>query len=249
MKVFLRNLSVISSAVILTIFWQSVRCETIGNQGIRRVTVDVATGNSSRDIPLIQLSPGYGVNISFIKSGEIIEKVWLDNPAFVSLDVDGCLKGLAQQCQQEGATVLHLRRINPLQMPQLPHTNTTLLTVISQGKSVRKVYLFRIGIVDKTPSYHTIEVTPNVESSPEITQFSGISNITKLRRGLNLAQSQRLISPESPLWKRIETFLTNLKAGESINNAARKSGISLQLVNRLIQLGNTEITQQQFINY
>jgi hypothetical protein len=54
-------------------------------QVVKQISQDIATGNSSQKIPQIELSPGYGVNISFIKSGEIIEKVWLDNPSFVSL--------------------------------------------------------------------------------------------------------------------------------------------------------------------
>ena len=54
-------------------------------QNVKQITQKVATGKSSSSIPRIELSPGYGVNISFIKSGEIIEKVWLDNPTFASL--------------------------------------------------------------------------------------------------------------------------------------------------------------------
>lgn len=251
MKAFLRNLTVISTVVTFTIFWQPVKAETIENQRVRRVSTSVATGNSRSDIPQIKLSPGYGVNISFIKSAEIVEKVWLDNPAFASLDVDGCLTGLAQQCEQEGATVIHLRRINLLKVRQLPTTSTSLLTVITKGKSGRQVYLFRVAMGDKAPNYHTIEITPDI-NVPETTDFSDISDVTNLQRisrGLKIAQSQNLIFPESRLWKRIENFLAKVRVGESINNAARQSGISLHLVNRLIELGNTETSQQQITNH
>ncbi len=242
MKVILRNLTVISTAVTFTILWQPARGETKLPLGVQRVSVDVATGNSSTQIPQIELSPGYGVNISFIKSAEIVEKVWLDNPALVSLDVDGCLSGLGQQCEREGATVIHLRRINPLKVPQLPQTNTSLLTVIAKGNSGRRVYLFRVAMENATPKYHTIEVTPVLQEELERKNVSSTTNITNLQlisQGLETAQQQRLILPDSRLWRRIKTFIINLKTGESINNAARKSGISLQLVNRLIELGNT----------
>jgi hypothetical protein len=241
MKVFLRNLTIILSAVTFTIFWQPVRGETIGNQGIRRVSVDVATGNSSSDILLIQLAPGYGVNISFIKSGEIIEKVWLDNPAFASLDVDGCLSGLAYKCEQSGATVLHLRRINPLKIPQLPKTNSSLLTVITKGNSARKVYVFRVAMGDIVPKYHTVEVTPGLKEEPEIRNLPSTTNITNLQLislGLEIAQQQRFILPDSRLGRRVKSFLMLMKSGYLINDAARRSGISLQLVNRLIELGS-----------
>ncbi|MCT7953480.1 hypothetical protein NG798_27145, partial [Ancylothrix sp. C2] len=42
----------------------------------------------------IKVAPGAGVNI-MVPSDEIIQKAWLDNPAFVTLDADGCLEGLA----------------------------------------------------------------------------------------------------------------------------------------------------------
>jgi hypothetical protein len=212
-------------------------------QGVKQVSQDIATGNSPQQIQKIELSPGYGVNISFIKSGEIVEKVWLDNPSFVSLDVDGCLTGLSPQCKEQGATVIHLRQINRLKLPQLPSTSTSLLTAIARGKSGRKVYLFRVAVGNKVPNYHTIEVISTINTIPESTNFSSINNIRnlqKISRGLNIAQKQGLISTESPLWKRIEHFLMNVKTGKSINIAAHNNGISIQLVNRLIELGNTE---------
>ena len=122
-------------------------------QSVKQITQQVATGNNSPSIPKIELSPGYGVNISFIKSGEIIEKGWLDNPTFASLDVDGCLSIEGRECDKEGATVIHLRRIRPLKVTQLPSSNTSLLTVIASGKSGRKVYLFKVVMGDKTPTF------------------------------------------------------------------------------------------------
>ena len=63
-------------------------------------------------------------------------------------------------------------------------------------------------------------------------------NLQLINRGLIVAQNQRLISLKSPLIPRVRNFLVSIGAGEQINMAARKNGISLQLVNRLMQLGN-----------
>ena len=220
---------------------------------MRRISQDTATGHSGSEIPLIELSPGYGVDISFIPSGEIVEKVWLDNPAIASLDVDGCLSGLGRECDSPGATVLHLRRINPLTVPQLPKTNSSLLTVVARGHSGRRVYLFRVAMGNTNPKYHTIEVTSAAQEEREIRELSPqYQNLLFISRGLKIAQQQRLISPESRLWKRIENFFTNVRTGESISSAARKSGITLQLVNRLMELGNTlpvNRLRQRFINH
>ena len=230
--------------VAFTIFWQPARGETRSNQGVKSVSVDVATGNSNSDIPKIELSPGYGVNISFIKSGEIIEKVWLDNPAIATLDVDGCLSAERRECEQEGATVIHLRRINPLKVAHLPNSNTSLLTVIAKGKLGRKVYLFKVSMGDKTPLYHTLEISPELETSPEKNDFYNIKSTNKLEplsRGLSIVNNQGLISRESRLWSRIVNFLIKVRMGEPVNTAARKSGISMQFVNRLIEIGNNSV--------
>ena len=210
-------------------------------RGVRQITQQVATGNSSSSISKIKLLPGYGVNISFIKSGEIIEKVWLDNPRFASLDVDGCLSTQVRECDKEGATVIHLRQINPINIQQLPLSNTSLLTVIANGKSGRKVYLFQVTMGEKAPTYHTLEVIPDSQIIPDNTQFYNINNISEfqvLSRGLKIVNSRGLISHQSPLWSRLTNFLVKVRMGTSVNSAARESGISMQLVRRLMELGN-----------
>ncbi len=244
MNVFLRYTAVIFSISTVLNFTGFALPVIAGESrpGVLRITQEIATGNSSTQIPLVELSPGYGVNISFIRTGEIVEKVWLDNPAIASLDVDGCLSGLGRECESSGATVIHLRRINPLNVPQLPKTTSSLLTVVAKGNSGRKLYLFGVAMGDKNPKYHTIEVTPTPDIDLEIKDLPvtrNISNLDLISRGLEIAEGRSLISPNSRLWRRIENFLLTVKAGDSISNAAQKSGISLQLVNRLIELGNT----------
>ncbi|MEB3181656.1 MAG: hypothetical protein VKL59_21870 [Nostocaceae cyanobacterium] len=115
----------------------------------------------------IELAPGAGVNISFIPTGETVEKVWLDNPAIATLDADGCLSSLAgaeqpsgRQCDTSApVSVLHLRQINPLIIPGLPKSRTALLTAITNGPHGRRIYLFRVT-TGKSPSYNTVEVIP-----------------------------------------------------------------------------------------
>jgi hypothetical protein len=224
---------------------------------LRRVSITEATGHSGAQPPRIELSPGYGVNISFIPTGEIVEKVWFDNPAIATLDVDGCLSGLGgsngdirsqgkeAQCQSPGATVLHLRWINPLDFPGLPKTNSTLLTVITHGKAGRRVYLFLVAAGGKNPQYHTVEVTPPTTTvEPRARERSVVESVTDwqtLNRGLTVALTERLIRRGQPLMLRIQNFLARVKAGEPIDEAAAASGISLNLVRRLEELGRHNI--------
>jgi len=128
-----------------------------------------------------------------------------------------------------------------------------LLTVIAKGELGRKVYLFQVGIGDKTPAYHTLEIIPDIKINPEKTQFSNIKNNQELQqiiKGLKIVNTRKLINRESRLWSRIENLLIKIRMGESVNTAARKSGISMQLVNRLIELGNLGDREQRrvFIN-
>ncbi|MGB3642697.1 MAG: hypothetical protein WBA39_34700 [Rivularia sp. (in: cyanobacteria)] len=240
--------NLLQKAVLISIFtvisFTSISMKVIAGEmknGVKRISSYIATGNSESEIPLIELSPGYGVNISFIPTGETVEKVWLDNPAIAYEDVDGCLSGLGKECESEsGATVLHLRRIKPLDFKQLPSSNSSLLTVVTKGEK-RRVYLFRVAMGDKTPKLHTIEITPTKEElNTDRFLITHIENLQLIKRGLVVAKQQRLISQESRVWRRLQNFLVSARAGEQINVAALKSGISMQLVNRLIELGHNQ---------
>lgn len=241
-------ITIISTGLTFSFFGsgRSVFAQETSNW-VRRVSVSIATGQSAASPVLIELSSGYGVNISFIPTGETVEKVWFDNPSFATLDVDGCLSGLGRECQQNAATILHLRRINSLNMPGLPKTNSTLLTVVTAGAAGRRVYVFRVAMGgNKNSQYHTVEVTPKeapqvlASNPPRLTSvLTQYQDSQMMSRGLVVAQQQRLIRRDSPLWKRIEKFLVSVKAGEPIEVAAAKSGISLQLVQRLQELGKT----------
>lgn len=242
MREFVQKTGIFFISTMLTL--SSLSMKAVANEmnfRKERISSFVATGNSESEIPLIKLSPGYGVNVSFIPTGETIEKVWLDNPSIASLDVDGCLSGLGKECEEDNsATVLHLRRIKPLDFKQLPSTTTSLLTVITKGSDKRRVYVFRIVPGDATPKVHTIEITNDKEefNTNRFGNTKDINNLQLISRGLIVARQQRLISLKSPLIPRVKNFLVLVRAGEKINMAARKNGISLQLLNRLMQLGN-----------
>ena len=65
-----------------------------------------------------------------------------------------------------------------------------------------------------------------------------------LSRGLKIVNSKGLIREESRFWSRIADFLVKVRMGEPIDSAARRSGISMRLVNRLIELGSLRGREQ-----
>lgn len=128
---------------------------------ITRVQLD------SPRIPEIGLAQGSGVNITFIPTGRIIQKVWLDDPTWVVMDVDGCLVGQTTECERPTATTVHLKRINPLRIEGLSSTGRSLLTVITSGESEDlKISTFRI-VPKNSPGASVIEVIPSCEENNE----------------------------------------------------------------------------------
>jgi hypothetical protein len=184
--------------------------------------------------PLIPLSPGHGVNISFLSTGEAIEKVWLDDPSWVVVGVDGCLAGLsAEDCAASSSSnVLHLRRIESLAIQGIPPAKSSLLTVITRNprSAERRIHVFRLVKGREVPTFHTVEVV--LPNRGEVTS----ADVSALKRGRKEAIQQGWLEESGPLDHRILSFLTSL-ASQGAEEAARTAGISLALVSRLEELG------------
>ena len=127
-------------------------------------------------IPTLKVWYQQGTNLSFIPAGETIRKVWLDDPSQVTLDFDGpmCVQFGEESmdtgdCDNSAASVIHLRRIEKLDIPGLPHTDNTLLTVITEKEGKKRLYAFRILYGEGSPEYNTLAVfedPPNSGESP-----------------------------------------------------------------------------------
>ncbi len=123
-------------------------------------------------IPTVKVWYQNGTNLSFIPAGETIKKVWLDDPSQVTLDFDGpmCVNFGGQEggdCENSAASVIHMRRIEKLDIPGLPPQNNakTLLTVVTEGGGKRKLYTFRVIYGDGMPEYNTMAVFSDPPSS------------------------------------------------------------------------------------
>ena len=184
------------------------------------------------DSPVIPIAQGQGVTITFIPSRQIVQKVWLDNPNWLTLDADGCLEGLGiAKCDESRATSLHLRRIKPLQIEGLPSTGTSLLTVISRDPSGElKISTFKL--VSATSAQHSlVEVVPT-----DGLRSPALVNPVLVQQGKNIAISQGWLRNSSRLSQKIDQFIT-LSQTESTLVAAERAGISMALIERLSVLG------------
>jgi hypothetical protein len=206
-------------------------------QSIRRLSVSEARGD--RQIASLELHQGHSITLNFRYLNEFVRRIWLDNPSQVTLDFDdpGCAAlGAPGEC---AATMIHLRRIHPLNFPNLSPTEATILTVLTD----QALYKFRLSFPQSgSPTYYTVEVVPDatVAVTPEsAAQPGSFSNIQHIERGLAIAHSRNLIAEQDELWNRLQRFLNAVRQGVSIPDASQQAGVSQALIHRLAELGQT----------
>ncbi|WGV29074.1 hypothetical protein [Halotia branconii] len=216
---------------------------------VRTIKQTQASGESAK-LQTINVWNGHGVIISFYEVGETIKRVWLDDPSQILVDTDGCLEGIDQNCQNTGAGLIHLKRIKKVNVPGLPQTLTTLLTIITQtSDGERKAYSFRLTTSNGIPKYSQVVIKSDVaveEKKVAIPQLQSLITSSKttrnIRNGIAVAIRKKWINPKDELHQRLEKFIILLYMGDEISTAADKASVSMELVNKLISLGNSSQT-------
>lgn len=210
---------------------------------VRTIQQTQASGESAK-LQTINVWNGHGVAISFYEVGETIKKVWLDDPSQILLDTDGCLEGIDQDCQNPGAGLIHLRRIKKVNIPGLPQTPSTLLTIITQTPTgERKAYSFRVATNSGKPKYSQVVIKNDVEEKkapiPQLQPLAVNFKTTRdIRNGIAIAIKKKWINSNDELHQRLEKFIIRLYMGDEISTAAEKASVSMELVNKLINLGS-----------
>jgi hypothetical protein len=211
---------------------------------VRPIKQSLVSGTSAT-LQTINVWNGHGVSISFYAVGETIQRVWIDDPSQILIDTDGCLKGVDRDCEQAGAGLIQLRRIKKLSIRGLPQAAATHLTIVTQTTSKeRKSYHFRVAPSNGKPQYSQIAIindeppplaTPPPRRLQPITQT--INTTRQIRFGVAVSIRNKLLTPSSELHGRIEKLITYLVQGDELSTAANKAVVSMELVNKLIQLG------------
>jgi hypothetical protein len=134
----------------------------------RQIGVSQAMGVSGVT-SVVSLSSMQSLNISFIKTGEIIKKVWLGNPSKVVMDYDSPLCKDGAKDSNCGATVINLRQLAQpidldMNLPTSARGDLTSLTVITTGAGgLRNLYQFQLVLNVPTPAYSILEVVPDAQ--------------------------------------------------------------------------------------
>lgn len=143
----------------------------------RQVSASTSQGVGGSAVPTLDVSPTWGLTLSFIKTGELIQQVRVGDPSRVVVDFDSPLGSVGQSGNApatqgrvaSGATVIYLRQLSePLNLGlRLPkdarNTQQVPLTVLTVDRAnQRRIYQFRLLLGRKT-DYSTVEVVPDAQ--------------------------------------------------------------------------------------
>lgn len=201
---------------------------TINPASAQRIQSIFASRAQDGAAPMLTVHPGYGLNLSFITTGEKIRKAWLDDPSQITLDFDS---------KPPNATLIHLRNIVALNFPSLRRSpdRTTLLTIITDSN---KLYQFKLKASEGMPKYTTLAVISDQRGTPKIEISAYRSgSLEDVERGLQVARSGKLLDTRTTLISRVQNFTALVRNGESLTTAASKAGVSMALITKLADMG------------
>lgn len=138
--------------------------------------------------------------------------------------------------------MIHLRRINPINFPQLLMTDSTLLTVITQQGQARKRYQFQITYGRGSPRYSGVTIIPDHQLNSAATSL----NQYDILLGLEVAKERGLISSEQgneSLSMRVKNFLSFSQQGFQPTEAAARARVSMALIYKLADWGKSSLVR------
>jgi hypothetical protein len=202
---------------------------------VMNISTSHAEGRST-SIPFLSIWSGMGLSLNFTDTGEKIVRAWLDDPSRLTLDFDTPLCTGQDNERCGAATIIHLRRIHPLQFPHLPRTATTLLTVVTEGGSDRKVYYFRLGYGKGQPEYVAVNINPDPRPALQARQQQEEANRNKADRiaeGLAIARQKDAEGKNQQVFNKVEILLAHVRGGMSFADALRRTNLAPSVLEEL----------------
>ena len=201
------------------------------------ITINSDANAVDSPIRQLELYQGHGLTLNFRPTQETISKIWVDDPSQVTLDFDDPSCRTTNAKQPCAAQVIHLRRIERLNFPGLPRTPTTALTVVTN----RNIHQFRLTFPNSGMPRHGII---NIESSSTSLPFRTVQpqyiTTQQIEQGLQVALSRQFLARSDPLWRRVSLLMQLMHRGISLKQATQQAGVSIQLIQRLAELGQTK---------
>ena len=176
--------------------------------------------------------------INFRRLREKIRQVSLGGASlFLSSDDPDCLSSMSKRSGQAcEATLLYLQQKPKEAVTPTQRIGTTRMSVVTD----KNIYVFQIVLASGSPTYSVVEIQPDrIEQSPLVS----IEEITTLIKGYEVAVEREYINTQ--LKSRLRRFLEIVKTEKSVESAAVKAGISMEVVHKLEELGATQSAPSQ----
>jgi hypothetical protein len=224
--------------------------------GFRQVSIGQSQGLGGKDVPVLEISPLWGLTISFIKTNELVQQARISDPAKVLVDFDSPLVGGVEprlatadspRRAPTGAAVIYLRQIgDPFKLPtrltaKAKKSNKLPLTIITIDRSnQRKLYQFLL-VLGKDTKYSAVEVVPDSFLARPVVAAAApapppIDMAALFSQGLALATQKNMIVPDSPLDRRLQVLQSILRKGTSLEAAAQQADVPMRIVQQIMQL-------------
>jgi hypothetical protein len=196
--------------------------------GVKNVPIQDALDNKV-SIPVA--IEGGGVNIDFSPTGETIYKITIDDPSLVS--VDHCL--VVGNCNGQDWSTIRLW-ITGIVFLDIPRSKTTKLSVFTRDKASKEssIYEFQVSTSQK-PTAFTKYVIGGVSRNRD--RAFGVQSSSSFQNGIRAAQRNRLIV-DPAMMARLVKYNGFIAQGDAPQKAARKAGISLNVANKISEMGS-----------
>lgn len=240
------------SGSLLTVHLALLPCSAQAETAaVYRVSSETAEGTTQTTLQRLILGT-QGLNLSFLKLNETVQKVWLDNPSRVVIDFDGCLSGgglggspSGGSTGCNGASLIRLRQLpQAIDFPKglFADGSTTQLTVITTSGSGRKVYQFQLVLAGGQPPYSLVEIIPSPPPAPaqlvSISQEYQQTVLRQLSKGLAIAESKQLVDRTSTAYQQVVATIALMQGGKPFVEATKQTGVPNALIDRLRSFGS-----------
>ena len=226
------SLSLVLSVATLSPAW--------AQRVLRVSSVAAQEGN----VPIKVHVEGGGVLIDFAPTDERITKISIDDPSRIV--VDHCL--VTKSCNDPPSPVIRLFRSSGINFQDIPAAKVTMLsveTIDAQGNYHSYPFPVTIGTGRSLISKILIE-EEDATGSPFHTGTVARNRVTPTIIALGVEEAEAksfLVDPQ--LKARIRNYLALMKSGMSSTKAASRAGISVDLVAKLVQLGQAKVWEAE----
>ncbi len=248
---FLTMLTLGATLSVIALDYSTTTQIAAAQSAVHSVGAQTVQGNYNTGVYRVELGSTQGVNISFLKSGEVIQRVWIDDPSRIVVDFDGCLAPSAEggsggSCgAANGARFIHVRQLrSAIELPEEMSTGEggySLMTILTNAD---KVYQIQLVLGSGRPPHSLVEIIPAPPPAPaqmvSLSQQYNQEILAQLSRGLAVAEAQGLIDTTSDAYGYVKDMIARMQFGTSFADAQTQSNTPSSLIARLRSLGSRQ---------